>query len=125
MEQQLVRKDRSAAILLRIAGVFYVLLGIVLLFFTYGLMTGHPAIPGNPTGVLIVAISISVLGLAMILLRRWAVTLLSAGTVAFMVYVAFEVTYHHFPGGLLLSIFYVALGSIPAVCAYFAWPDLR
>jgi succinate dehydrogenase hydrophobic anchor subunit len=125
MEQQPARKDRSATILLRISGVFYVLSGVVLLLFTYGLMIGHPAIPGNPTGVVIVAISISVLGLAMILLRRWAVALLSAGTVAFMLYVAFAVTYHHFPGGLFLGIFYVALGSIPAVCAYFAWPDLK
>jgi hypothetical protein len=123
---QPTRSVGSAAILLRLAGFAYVLFGVGMLFVGYGIATGRPAVAWNISGWVITAISISVLGIAMIFLRRWAVVLLSACTLVFLWFLGFGVLFHvDLSVGVPVGLFYLILGAFPAVCTYFAWCDLK
>jgi hypothetical protein len=96
-----------------------------MLFVGYGIASGRPAVAWNIRTWVTVAIAISVLGIAMIFLRRWAVVLLSACTLVFASYIAlaiiFQGDWRVIPGSLL----YLVLSAFPAVCTYFAWRELR
>ena len=123
---QPTRKDRSATILLRMSGIAFILLGAAFLFIGYLAVTTHPAEAVHPAGGVVIGISISVLGLAATLLRRWAVVLLSFSALAFSLYSGWLFGRHlPFPWGVLIALFYIALASIPAICTYFAWRELR
>jgi hypothetical protein len=123
---QPARKDRSAIILVRMSGVAFVLLGIGGLFVTYLAVTTHSTEATHPERGAIIGIAISVLGVATVLLRRWAVVLLSFFAFAFGSFVGWGVMRTApFPWSCLLSPFYVAAAAIPAASAYFAWRELR
>jgi hypothetical protein len=125
--EQPVRKDRSAIILLRMSGIAFVLLGIGVLFVTYLAVTAHPAQAAHPERGAVIGISISVLGVAATLLRRWAVVLLSAFALAFSCFASWAILRSGGPlhWSILLSMFYMVIAVIPVASMYFAWRELR
>jgi hypothetical protein len=97
-----------------------------MLYVGYGIAKGRPAVSWNITGWVITAISIAVLGIAMIFLRRWAVVLLSTCTCVCSWLFALKILFHvDLSIGLSVSLWYIVLGSGPAVCTYFAWFNLK
>jgi len=124
--EQPTRNDRSATMLLRMSGVAFILLGAFVLVVVYLAVTQHPTQAVHTTGGVVVGISISVLGVAATLLRRWAVVVLSFLALSY----SFFVTWGAFKGlplpwSLLLSAVCISIASIPAISAYFAWRELR
>lgn len=121
------RKDRSAITTVRLSGIAFVLLGIAVLFITYIAVTTHPGQAAHPERTAVIGISISVLGAAATLLRRWAVVLLSALALAFGLFFCFAFLQSGGPllWSILLTVFYLAIALIPVVATYFAWRELR
>src|SRR5438045_9799627 len=107
--EQPTRNDRSATILVRMSGVAFILLGAFFLFVGYLAVPNHPAQAVHPAGPVVVGISISVLGVAAPLLRRWAVVLLSFLALAYGFFVTWGAVHGlPLPWNFFLSVFCIA-----------------
>src|SRR5438270_13782651 len=110
-------KDGSARILVRMSGVFVALSGVIGLVVGYGAAVRRLTEQLDLTRGVVFCLTILVLGIAVILLRRWAVVFVSFVLLAFSLFVAWGcLRWVPFPWSIFLATFYVAILSFPAAC---------
>lgn len=119
-------RGQGARILMRICGIIVACLGAVWLIPLYAVTVNRLTVSIPLTRDVVVCITVFVLGIAIVFLRRWAAVLVSVIALAFSSFAAWACLRGiPLPLSVCVATFYIAIASLPAVCTYFAWRELR
>jgi hypothetical protein len=120
------REGLGARILMRICGILVACFGAVWLIPLYAVTVNRLTVSIPLTRDVVVCITVFVLGIATVFLRRWAAVLVSFVALVFSSFAAWACLRGiPFPLSVWVAMFYVAIASMPATCTYFAWRELR